>query len=970
MSQVRATLRLQFNHQFTFADAKKLIPYFSQLGISHIYSSPILKSRDDSMHGYDLVDPNLVNPQLGGEEGLIDFVEELKRYGMGLIVDIVPNHMAVGGNANPWWLDLLKWGRYSDYANFFDVQWQSPNPALRGMLLVPFLRDDYGIVLRDGDIELHFDKNTGEFYFRHGEHRFPLCPLSLHHILFHSQEEAIRQIAHELEFLDQVFNNLALKFMPELKAQAARLEGQLAQLATYPHLLQEIKSLLKLYKVNSHRAQSNPVDSNSRNTTILREPEPNALHELLELQHYRLASWRTAPDDINWRRFFDVNDLGGIRVERQEVFEAVHRKIFELIEQGIIHGLRIDHIDGLANPRAYCRKLRRRILKILPREKLSTDNSGLEPPAFPIYVEKILSGDEQLNKDWQVDGTTGYEFMNSVSLIQHDTQGYLSLASLWSELTDRGPSFRQEIKKARRLVLSSLLAGDLEIVAQEVVAIARRNLMTRDITLNAVRRCLTELVVNFPVYRTYITTMGRHYPQDREYFHQAYEQAKTALVETDWPVLDYLNLWLGGEPLCKLPVGEERQLRKKATARFQQLTSPTAAKAVEDTACYRSAILLSRNDVGFNPHKFSQTVNDFHHQQLTRSQEFSNNLLLTASHDHKRGEDTRARIAVISERADWFREKVHAWFDEATGLRRICDDKPAPSAGDELILYQTLLGTWPLDLDTKNQAEIDHYRDRLVAWQRKAIREAKLESFWSAPNDAYENACEYFLNELLTSPNAQYLRDDIVQAAREIAPAGVINALAQMLLRLTSPGIPDLYQGTEFWDFSLVEPDNRQAVDYAARISALQHQHNYFSDELLDNWQDGRIKQWLIQRTLTLRKQYADLFAYGDYQPLEVEGERANKVVAFLREYKGLCLIVIIPRLTFELLNGNTRPQIAPSEWQNTVVLLPDFVRPYIIKQNLISAIDGRISDGVIYLRDALSRFPCYLSIAEYTEQT
>lgn len=966
MPKIRATVRLQFHKEFTFADAQALVPYFSQMGISHIYASPILKARQDSMHGYDLVDPTIVNPQIGGEEGLVQLAAELKSYDMGLLVDIVSNHMAVGGDANPWWLDVLKWGPYSQYAEFFDVQWQSVDPSLRGMLLVPFLQEDYGKVLLSGNINLQFDKTTGEFYFTHGEHKFPLSPLSLSHILFHSTHQGIRKIAHELDFLNQVIKNISEDHMSDLMAQAHSLQVRIAELAKIPEHQTEINRLLGLYDLNSKSV------ANAQKQAALKhfrqwpdDDNLNRVHSLLELQHYRLASWRTASDDINWRRFFDVNDLGGIRVERQDVFEAIHGKIFELIEKGIIQGLRIDHIDGLANPRAYCRKLRRRINNILAQQ-----HPDIRCDHFPIYVEKILTNDEQLHTDWMLDGTTGYEFMNNVSLLQHDQNGHSPLATLWSELSDRAPSFKQEIKKARRLVLSSLLVGDVETVTQDLVSIARFNLMTRDITLSAIRRALIELVVNFSVYRTYVTVCGRYHKQDRAYFSAACKEAKNALIETDWPVLEYIELWLGGESLASLPLGEERLLRRRAIARFQQLTSPTAAKAVEDTACYRSAVLLSRNDVGFNPQRFSLTPSEFHEKTSTLASHFPNNLLLTASHDHKRGEDTRARIAVISERATWFKQKINEWFTLAKDLRIEFDERPVPSAGDEIILYQTLLGTWPLDLQLNDKAALDAYKNRLLAWQEKAIREAKLESQWTAPNTIYEEACAQFLTQLLTGDNTQALRVDIAQAALSLAPGGAINGLVQTLLRMTIPGMPDLYQGNEFWDFSLVEPDNRQAVDYKQRVHVLARSHNFFDDELLEQWQDGRVKQWLIYRTLTLRKNYAHLFSHGDYQPLEVEGEHADRIVAFLREHKGICMIVIVPRLTDSLLGESKIPFIQPSQWQNTLVRLPPFIAPYIIKHNLISAIDGRIADGFIYVRDALARFPCYMSIAEYTEQT
>ena len=866
---LRATQRLQFHKGFTLDDAVPLVPYFAELGISHLYASPLLSARAGSMHGYDVVDPTRVNPELGGEPALRRLVAALREHDMGLILDIVSNHMAVGGADNPWWLDLLEWGRLSPYSEFFDIQWHSPDPLLKGQLLMPFLGSDYGEALQTGTLTLHFDAVHGSFYVEHYEHRFPICPRDYALIL--GSDETLKPLADRFA---------ALAYQDDTYAEAAWLKQALAERAT--EVLAAIEDRLTQFDG--------------------RQPEGfNRLHQLLEQQAYRLSSWRTAADDINWRRFFDVNELGGLRVERTAVFEATHGKIFELISEGLVDGLRIDHIDGLADPRGYCRKLRRRVDALAPGRHL------------PIFVEKILGEGETLREDWCVDGTTGYEFMDQLSLLQHQPDGFAPLAELWTRHTERPSAFIEEARLARQQILNGSLGGDFESVAQALLQVARDDVMTRDLTLGAIRRALQELIVHFPVYRTYISALGRSAADDAV-FQQAMDGARTTLSEGDWPVLDHLEKSLGGQPWRQRPVGRERKILKHACVRFQQLTSPAAAKAVEDTAFYRSAVLLSRNDVGFSTEQFSAPLTEFHSINQQRLEAFPDNLLATATHDHKRGEDTRARLAVLSECADWYVEQVEQWRTLAAPLR---SDADTPSAGDALILYQVLLGSWPLDQGD----DFDGYQQRLWQWQQKALREAKLNSSWSAPNDAYEQGVEAFLSRLLLSEEGRTLRTAIAAAAQAIAPAGALNGLAQSLLRMTVPGVPDLYQGAEFWDFSLVDPDNRRPVDFSARQRALETPTDI--GELLFNWRDGRIKQAVIAQVLALRKAQPELFRNGTYTPLEVVGQHAERVVAFCREHQGKRLLVVVPRWSHYLLENGVYPQINAQVWGDTRLKLP-----------------------------------------------
>lgn len=888
MKPLTATVRLQFHSDFTLDQAVPLVPYFAQLGISHVYASPILKARAGSRHGYDVVDPTQVNPELGGEAALQRLVAALRQHGMGLILDTVSNHMAVGAADNPWWQSLLAWGRRSPYSEFFDIQWHSSDPLLAGQLLLPFLGNDYGPALKAGELPLTFDAEHGRLEVAHHEHRFPICPQDYAEVLQRSD-------AAEVQALGARFTALAQA--PDPLAAAQPLHAELSQLH---HDGIRLDGALRAFDARS-------------------EAGLQRLHALLERQSYRLASWRTAADDINWRRFFDINELGGLRVERAVVFEATHAKLFELIERGLVDGLRIDHIDGLADPRGYCRKLRRRVNSLLAARPL---DSALEH--FPIYVEKILGTGEHLHRDWLTDGTTGYEFMNQVSLLQHDPAGEAPLTELWQRFSER-PPFAEEVQQARRLVLNASLAGDFESVAQALLQVARNDLMTRDLTLGALRRGLQALVEHYAVYRTYITACGRP-SEDEPFFQQALADARQSLPEADWPVLEHLQTWLGGQHWRSLPAGKPRKQLRHACVRFQQLTAPSAAKAVEDTAFYRSARLLSRNDVGFEAERFSAPPSAFHEEAQRRLRDFPDNLLATATHDHKRGEDCRARLAVLSERGPWLAERVEHWRNLAAPLRETLDDGPAPSPADEMMLWQTLLASWPLRMDLQDSTAVTGYVERLLQWQQKALREAKLRSSWNAPNEAYEKVCAAYLQGLLQGREHSELRQSLEQAARSIACPGALNGLTQTLLRMTVPGVPDLYQGNEYWDLSLVDPDNRRPVDYAARRNSLDDSAGL--DELLSHWQDGRIKQTLIARVLDCRRAHPELFRLGEHVPLPVEGRHADKVLAFARISDGQRAIIVLPRLASSLLSNAATPLIAAQNWEDTQVILPFALSP------------------------------------------
>ncbi|MFT6465110.1 malto-oligosyltrehalose synthase [Halopseudomonas sp.] len=888
MTPLRATVRLQFHPEFTLDDALLLLDYFADLGISHIYASPLLTAKPGSTHGYDVIDPTQIDPELGGESAFDRLVSGLRARNMGLILDIVPNHMAVT-HLNPWWRSVLEWGRVSPYAEFFDIQWDSPNPLLNGRVLLPILATDYAAELDAGELKVVLDKQAGQFRLHYFDHRVPLTPPSYGDILQHTQDARLNDLGIRFDALEDAVDPFS---------QASALCLELAALCQEGPTNDLIHSALAHFNPE-------PQEAGERH---------DRFHQMLERQHYRLANWRTANDEINWRRFFDINELISLRAERGDVFEASHAKVFQLISDGKVDGLRIDHIDGLANPRAYCRRLRRRVEQICAPDLIP----------FPIHVEKILGAGEVLEPQWGADGTTGYEFMNQVSLLQHDPMGGHPLQTHWHRLTGRPANFMREVEQARRLVLTHSLASDFDSVSDNLLQIARADLATRDITLNAIRRGLLELVAHFPVYRTYAVATGRS-QADEAVFQQALQGAKNSLPEADSALLEQLNAWLGAEPLAQLPPGPYRSLRQRTLTRFHQLTAPAAAKAVEDTAFYRYGALLSRNDVGFDPQHFASSIEAFHAFNVARALACPNTLLATATHDHKRGEDTRARLAVVSERSAWYAEKTCQWRNLAAPLRSQMAEEQAPSPADELMLFQSILASWPLDLNLGDNAQRQDYAQRLQGWQEKALREAKLHSGWTAPNSAYEEACQQYLHGLFEQPDAAPLRASLAKAAAELAPAGALNSLAQCLLKLCCPGVPDIYQGTEFWDFSLVDPDNRRPVDYAARIGALAEPVS--ERELLIHWRDGRIKQYLIARTLQQRKADPQLFSSGSYLPLEMEGAQKHQALAFLREYQGRLLLVLVPRLASDLVARQAFPQVAVERWGDTRIQMPGHLK-------------------------------------------
>jgi (1->4)-alpha-D-glucan 1-alpha-D-glucosylmutase len=922
----RATARLQFHQHFDFDAAVACVDYYASLGISHLYASPIFAAQPGSTHGYDVVDPTRVNPELGGEEGLRRLADRLRERGMGLILDIVPNHMGIAGANNPWWQDVLEWGQESAHSTWFDIDWQREDDAVHGKVLLPFLGQQYGTVLQSGDLALRFDPVAGKIFVGYHDNRFPIG--------IRAYSTILRKAA--LPLLESVI--AAFDTAPSSSPPAcAPIFEMLAEIASSPEGLAAVTAALACYDADGAAGF-----------------EP--LHALLEEQHYRLAWWRYAADGLNWRRFFEVTDLAGMRVENVDVFDATHALTLRLYEEGIIDGVRVDHVDGLADPTAYCLRLRQALAERAPHRP-----DGDQSPAY-IVVEKILAASEQLRADWQVDGTTGYDFMDQVGAFLHAPQGEAIMDLAWVDVRPEACTFEQEVHAARRQLLVHNLAAERDAACRALLALARCDLATRDYSLNAIRRVFTELLVQFPVYRTYVSG-GTRSVDDETVFQLAMTRARERVGLADLDLLAQLDAWLGGAPAANAAGGgdnaaQRARLGARAIRRFQQLTPPLVAKSVEDTAFYRYGRLLSRNQVGSDPGQFALSARDFDAACAMRATHFPHAMLATATHDHKRGEDVTARLAVLSEVPRQWREHLQRWRAMNAAKRVHLPAREgqggaatAPDPADEAVLYQTLIGVWPIGLQANDAEGIAALRDRVAAWQQKALREAKTNTSWVEPDTSYEQACSDFLAAILAPEAAPGFIAQLTAWVEELTCAGIVNSLTQTVLRLTVPGVPDLYQGADLWDFSLVDPDNRRPVDFDQRIGTLaRHADQAIADV---SWQDGAIKQRIIRDALQFRREQPALFAKGSYIPLEIVGPEAGSLFAFLRMHEGAWALVIVARLVAHLSLGRPSPSIDAAVWQGTSIRLPDDAPG--AWHNVFGVSQVQANDGCIAIGSALA---------------
>jgi (1->4)-alpha-D-glucan 1-alpha-D-glucosylmutase len=985
----RATYRLQLNHEFTFARATVIVPYLSALGISHCYISPCLKARPDSMHGYDIVDHGSFNPEIGSAEEFDRFVDALHQYGMGLIIDTVPNHMGVMGCDNEWWLDVLENGEASSYANFFDIDWQPLKEELHGKVLIPVLHDHYGAVLESGELKLAFDSARGAFNIHYRDHCFPIDPKEYPRILRHCTEPLTEKLGEQnldlLEFqsLITAFTHLPGRYEIGMERIAERNRDK----EIHKHRLAELCMRcpeIAAFVIPAVAA----INGNPANATSFEE-----LHELIKAQAFRLANWRVAADDINYRRFFDTNDLAGICMESEVVFDATHRFVLKLMADGKVDGLRLDHPDGLYDPAQYFERLQRGIAMATSNSKNEPrhigSQSGNPQPGEPSYVviEKILTGSEKLPAGWAVSGTTGYDFANLVNGLFVETAAVRRMDRIYRNVTreqnnsEELAGFDDLAYRCRKLIMRVSLASELNVLANRLSRIALSKRRTCDFTLNSLRDALAEVVASFPVYRTYVSpsvSPSGASEKDAHYIRLAIASAKWRSPAADTSIFDFIGEVL----LTRIAEGQDPAYQKAVATfamKFQQFTSPVMAKGIEDTAFYRYNRLVSLNDVGGDLHRFGIRTSEFHSANLERLRNWPHTMLATSTHDSKRSEDVRARIDVLSEIAGLWRLRVRDWQRFNRAHKHVVNDHTAPSPNDEYLLYQTLVGAWPPESFTNQSDPKDWtiFAERIENYMLKAIREAKHKTSWINRNAEYEAAVSSFVKALLTPGAENQFLNDFLPFQRRVARIGMWNSLSQTLLKLSCPGVPDIYQGNELWDFSLVDPDNRRPVDYVRRQQIFEDVRQWADDpngsslaRLLEAPEDGRMKMYLTWKTLQLRQQHPDLFRDGEYLPLAVAGAKADHVVAFARKSASAMLFVVAPRLVAGLAGDDDQPPIGAHIWEDTAVALPSWEGRNKYRNVLTGKVSGKPLEASAEMRVAeiLADFPVAICLLEQAD--
>lgn len=942
----RATYRLQLSRAFTFLDAKEIVPYLAELGISHLYLSPILRARPGSQHGYDIIDHTSLNPELGSPEDFEALLDTLEQYGMGVLLDLVPNHMGVMGADNRWWLDVLENGLASDKAEYFDIDWQPVKPELKGKVQVPVLGDHYGVVLESGWLKLVFDADAGEFSVWYFQHRFPVDPKEYPQILTHRIELLGARLGPEHpDFLEYQSLVTAFSHLPSsCESDPARRAERARDKEIYKRHLAELAARNSdiLFFLRENVELFNAIPGETESLLLL--------DRLLSAQPYRLAYWRVAADEINYRRFFDINDLAALRMEREEVFAATHELIGALMARRRLRALRIDHADGLYAPGEYFARLRRLYREMQP--------TATEP--LYLVVEKILAPHERLPSDWQICGTTGYDFANLVGGLFVDPASAEAMERIWRNFSERREPFDEILYQSKRAIMQSVLASELNMLANRLVRIAEMDRHTRDYTFIALRRAIFEVAACFPVYRTYIVE-GQGSEQDRQHIEWACNVAKKRSRAADVSVFDFLRQVL----LTTIGEGKNEAYRQAVlefAMRFQQFTGPVAAKGMEDTAFYRYHRLVSLNEVGGDPRRFGVTVSAFHHANQERVRYMPYAMLATSTHDSKRSEDVRMRIHVLSEIPDEWRRMTARWHRLNRSRLGWIDGVQAPTRSDEYMLYQTLVGTWPFG----ENVDFAAYADRIRAYMVKAVREAKEVSSWINPDLAYEEKLVRFVDAVLPPQAGQRFLQEFVPFAARIAHFGRLGSLAQTLLKLTCPGVPDIYQGAELWTDSLVDPDNRRPVDYELRISQLNRLVEREAKigrlalcrELLANLEEGAVKLYLIRCILALRRTWPDLFAQGDYQPVTATGPARDHLVAFTRTFEAHTLVAVAPRLIHTLLRGAIGLPQGSQVWANTHLELPKGRWRNVLTEQELSAVDG-----ILAVSQVLSAFPVGLLV-------
>jgi len=868
MNVPRATYRLQMRAGFGFAQAAAIAPYLARLGVSHVYLSPIFKARPGSTHGYDITDHNELNPELGTEDDYASMIEAFRREGLGSILDFVPNHIGVWGADNPLWLDVLEWGPHSQYAGWFDIDWAAQD----GKLLAPVLAAQYGEELRSGKLRLELESDGSFAIWAYDAHKLPVCPLTYPLILGHEHPA--------LDRLADLFLDLP-QWRPQVAERSRGLKKELAELSAADG--------------GARAAMEGRVE---RFNNDWRE-----LDRLIGQQFWRVAFHRVAEDEINYRRFFNINDLAGLRVEVGPVFAHAHARLFRMLESGEIDGVRIDHIDGLFDPKAYLEALR-----------------AHAPRPFYLVVEKILAPHESLRADWPVDGTTGYDYANLMLEELVDPKSEQAFSQIYRAFAGLDQAFETVARECKLRIMENEMASELNALGRRAARLAAQSPMTADLTRGLLQRAIKQLVASFPVYRTYVDFSGAPTEDDRRDIAWAVARARRSDPDIHPSAFDFLyNVLLGeteGAPT--------QELSRVAALRFamalQQFSGPVMAKGVEDTAFYRFNRFVALNEVGGAPERFGLAVSTFHKANAARAQNWRHAMLATATHDTKRGEDNRARLAVLSEMPDEWRRHVEAWSRILRAGRGDVERMAAPDRNDEYMFYQALVGSWPVDmLDGAGAQQLEAYGARIRSALQKSLREAKVRSSWAAPDSEYEEATQAFARGALRS---EAFLSSFLPFTRRVARLGLENSLAQTVGKLTAPGIPDIYQGCELWDLSLVDPDNRRAIDFARReadmadladrLRAPGERHALFK-ALMNEWRDGRVKLATIALMLSLRREAPELFSAGDYQPIVIEGDRSDWAFGYVRGQGERRLAVVIARYP-------ARRELEP-EWSATARL-------------------------------------------------
>ncbi len=913
-----STYRLQFNASFTFLDAARLLPYLDDLGITDCYASPYLKAAPGSTHGYDVVDPTILNPEIGTEADYQVFITALLKHGMGQLLDVVPNHMGIAGSANAWWQDVLENGPSSHYATFFDIDWTPVKPELENTVLLPILGDQYGIVLENQEIRLHFE--DGQIFLQYYEHRLPIDPSTWPAVLNHRQDELVASLGEASSHLQEyqsiitALSHLPLRTETDPDRIAERYREKEVIRRRLSSIISEHEPLLNFLKENLHILNGTKDSPHSF----------DALDALVSNQAYRLAYWRVAGEEINYRRFFDINQLAAIRMEQPAVFQEAQQKIFDLVSSGAVTGLRIDHVDGLYDPQGYLAQWQTWAAQHF---HVTPDSHGR---VFYLLVEKILGTGERLNPQWPIHGTTGYEFLSLLNHLFVHPSYERQMEQIYARFARPPIHYEDLIYHCKKLIMTSSMAGEINALGHELNVLSEQNRRARDFTLNSLIYAIREIIACFPVYRTYVRPEAEEpvTDRDRAYIRLAVARAKRRNPALSNLVFEFIRDLLINSPNSSSPVDWE--MLRPFVMKFQQTTSPVTAKGVEDTAFYQYNRLVSLNEVGGEPQQFGLPLKNFHQSMQERAAHWPWSLSSTSTHDTKRSEDVRARINVLSEIPTEWRNCVRKWNRLNKKATHRLEEQLVPSRNEEYFIYQTLLGTWPFD--PYSHEDSIQLIERLHTYLIKALREAKVTSSWLNPDEAYEQAVLKFLTRILSPTTTNTFLEAFLPFQQRIAGYGIYNSLAQVLIKTLAPGIPDFYQGTELWDLSLVDPDNRGVVNYAfykkclAELQELQQKLTPIEliEFLFQHANNGLIKMFLTHTTLRYRKKYASLFLHGTYDPLEVQGDHAEHVCGFVRQEQSTACLTIFPRFLTQLISDPAILPVGSSTWGQTQISLPE----------------------------------------------